>query len=369
MRLNFSLRDRKNLGTFAVVVAVAVGSALAVAFAGGDHSRSTAPTTTTTPPPTTSTSPPPPTTPPTVTADRCPLTDLPAPHGVPRRPALAIKIGNEPYGARPQSGLNEADIVFDTPAEGFIMRYIAVYQCNNAASVGPTRSVRWVDWHLVREFHHAILAFAGGINPNVDRVESFTWLSAADLLENAAGAGVRISSRVPPDNLYTNTAALYGMFPRRRTPPAPVFRFSARVPAGAEPVRGFWIDFSYGTDVIWKWDSGLHVWLHTYGGIPDVDALTGKPVTASNVIILVVDYRFGPFIESAGGSGDVESQTLGGGVGYVLRNGRAIKIFWLRKYLVDPFTFLHGKRELVRLSPGRTWVELVPVRTPMGVMH
>ena len=42
-----------------------------------------------------------------------------------------VKIGNETE-ARPQSGLNEADIVYDTPAEGFVMRYAAVYQCNNA---------------------------------------------------------------------------------------------------------------------------------------------------------------------------------------------------------------------------------------------
>jgi hypothetical protein len=360
-------RNRKNVATLAVVSAIAIGAAVAAAVAGGEHAPTAAPTTTTQAP-SPSTSAPTTTTPvPVVAADRCPFTDLPAPHGVPKRPALAIKIGNEPYGARPQSGLNEADIVFDTPAEGFIMRYIAVYQCNGAASIGPTRSVRWVDWHLVREFHHAILAFAGGINPNVDRVSSFGWLSAADLLENAAGAGVRISSRAPPDNLYTSTNALYRMFPQRKSPPKPVFSFASSVPAGSEPIRGFWIDFSYGTDVLWKWDDQVHMWLHTYGGVPDIDTLTGAPVTARNVVVLIVDYRFGPYIESTGGSGDVESQTLGGGVGYVLRNGRAIKIFWYRKYLVDPFTFFHGKHELVRLAPGRTWVELVPVRTPMGI--
>ncbi len=367
MLRSFLQQNRKNMATLAVVAVVATGAAVAVAVAGGEHGRTAVPTTTT-PAPTTPTSPTPTTTPaPVVAADRCPLTDLPAPRGVPRRPALAIKVGNEPFGARPQSGLNEADIVFDTPAEGFIMRYIAVYQCNDAASIGPTRSVRWVDWHLVREFHHAILAFAGGINPNVDRVDSFSWLSAANLLENAAGAGARISSRVPPDNLYTSTAALYRMFPLRKSPPKPVFSFSSSVPAGSEPISGFWIDFSYGTDVLWKWDPQLHMWLHTYDGVPDIDALTGQPVTARNIVVLVVDYRFGPYIESTGGSGDVESQTLGGGVGYVLRNGRAIKIFWHRKYLVDPFTFFHGKHELVRLSPGRTWVEIVPVRTPMGI--
>ncbi|MGH9304731.1 MAG: DUF3048 domain-containing protein, partial [Acidimicrobiales bacterium] len=78
---------------------------------------------------------------PVVVAKLCPLTGLaPASGTVPDRPALAVKIGNEPEGARPQSGLNEADIVYDTPAEGFVMRYMAVYQCNDARAIGPVRS-------------------------------------------------------------------------------------------------------------------------------------------------------------------------------------------------------------------------------------
>src|ERR1700728_3689018 len=132
---------------------------------------------------------------PPVAPNRCPLTDLPAPGGkVPRRPALLVKIGNEPEGARPQSGLNEADIVYDTPAEGFIMRYVAVYQCNNASSIGPTRSVRWVDWHILRQFIHPILAYANGINPDVDTVNGLKWIESADLLTGAQSAGTRISS-------------------------------------------------------------------------------------------------------------------------------------------------------------------------------
>jgi hypothetical protein len=346
-----------------------VGLIVGLVFATGS-TPSKPPATTT--PPTSSTPkttiPPTTTTIPALAANRCPLTDLPAPGGVPRRPALAIKVGNEPFGARPQSGLNEADIVFDTPAEGFIMRYIAIYQCNNAASIGPTRSVRWVDWHLVRLFHHAILAFAGGIDPNVNRVSTFSWLSAENLLGNGGSAGIRTTNRVPPDNLYTSTQALYRLVPERKSPPKPVFEYSLAVPPGGRVTRSFSIDFSYATDVEWIWDAQLRAWLHTYSGVPDVDALTGKAVTAKNVVVLVVHYHFGPYCESncPGGSGDVESQTLGVGIGYVLRNGRAIRVFWRRHYLVDPFSFFHGKHERVTLAPGRTWVEIVPEGTAMS---
>ncbi|HLX78536.1 MAG TPA: DUF3048 domain-containing protein [Acidimicrobiales bacterium] len=368
MKLDTSF-SRRDVGLGLVVLATAAVLAGLLTIQSGQAGQkqvTSAPTTSTIVPPTTTSTLPAPVTAPSLAANRCPLTDLPVKQGVPHRPALAIKIGNEPFGARPQSGLNEADIVFDTPAEGFIMRYVAVFQCNNAASIGPIRSVRWVDWHLVREFRNPILTFAGGINPNVDQVYAFKWLSAANLLGPAGVAGVRISSRSPPDNLYTSTFALYGLFRNQKTPPRPVFWYSKRMPRGSRPARSLSIDFSYGTDVVWEWDGSRHAWLHTYGGAPDIDTLTGKPVTARNVIVIRVDYRFGPYVESTGGSGDVESETLGRGSGYVLRNGRSIKVTWHRRFVVDPFRFLNGAHQRVTLTPGRTWVEIVPKGTPMS---
>ena len=301
---------------------------------------------------------------PSVPTTNCPLTDAPAPGNVvPRRPALAVKIGNEPGGARPQSGLDEADVVFDTPAEGFIMRYVAVFQCHNAPAIGPTRSLRWVDWHVVDELGHPILAFAGGINPDVDTVMGLSWLTPANLLEGAQAAGHRTTDRQPPDNLYTSTSALYGLFPSLTGAPKPIFTFSSRVPSGGTKVRAFRIDFSAGTDVLWKWDSVHADWIHTYARVVDHDASTGAPVTTTNIAVISVTYSFGPYAESPGGSGDVESQTVGSGAGYVLRNGEAIKVTWSRQAGNDPMIFKDSAGRVVAMAPGRTWVEIVPDTT------
>ena len=299
-----------------------------------------------------------------VASNRCPLTDLPARGGVvPRRPALLVKIGNEPEGARPQSGLNEADIVFDTPAEGFIMRYVAVYQCNTASSIGPIRSVRWVDYRMIApEFGKSILAFAGGINPNLDAVASDNaWLSGANLLESPAdAAGVRITSRVPPDNLYTSTAALYGLFKNETTPPGPIFAFSDAPSKDATPATSIGINFSTGTDVVWNWDAHTGTWLHTYSGAPDVDAFTNQQVSTTNIVVEIVHYQIGPYAESQGGSGDIESDLLGSGPGYILRNGTSVKVTWHRSNNLDGPTFTDASGKAVDLAPGRTWVEIVP---------
>ncbi len=79
----------------------------------------------------------------------CPLTGLPAPGGkVPQRPALAVKIDDYP-DARPQTGLNDADIVFDEPVEGGITRFAAVFQCQSPPLIGPVRSARAVDVQIL----------------------------------------------------------------------------------------------------------------------------------------------------------------------------------------------------------------------------
>ncbi|HUY06048.1 MAG TPA: DUF3048 domain-containing protein [Acidimicrobiales bacterium] len=298
---------------------------------------------------------------PTIPTTNCPLTDTPAPGNVvPNRPALAIKIGNEPFTSRPQSGLNEADVVFDTPAEGFIMRYIAVYQCQNATEIGPTRSLRWVDSRLVNQLGHPILAFAGGIIPDVNPVMGLSTLSAANLLEGAQAAAHRTTNRQPPDNLYTSTSALYGLFPNLTTPPQPIFTYSMTPPKGGIKIRAFRIFFSQGTEVLWEWMPQLGLWVHTYARSVDHDAATGAPVTTTNIAVISAKYTIGPYLESPGGSGDIESQVTGSGPGYVLRNGEAIKVTWSRQSGVDPMVFKDSLGKTVPMAPGRTWVEIVP---------
>jgi hypothetical protein len=304
----------------------------------------------------------------TVSVARCPLTDLRAPGGhVPDRPALGVKIGNEPDGARPESGLDEADIVYDTPAEGGIMRYLAIYQCANAPSIGPIRSIRWVDWHIMSSFGSPILAYAGGIDPNLQAVAALPWLTSDDLLTGAASAGTRITSRQPPDNLYSSSAALLAVAQHRGAPPKAVFTYGPGLPASATPVSQLRIDFSPGTIADWRWNASDHAFVHGYAAAntntapvtTDIDAAVNRPVTATNVVVEVVAYSLGPYAESTGGSGDVESVTVGSGKGYVLRDGKIIAVTWHRPSPLGKTTFTDAGGAPVTLSPGRTFVELV----------
>jgi hypothetical protein len=291
----------------------------------------------------------------------CPLTGLPAPGGVvPQRPVLAVKVGNDP-NARPQSGLENADIVFDTLAEGGITRYIAVYQCGNASAIGPIRSVRWDDWHILQMFGRADLAFVNGINPDIDTVASLPWICDLDEFESS-GAYYQDPDRYPPESTYSSTAALWKACPKGPAP-APIFRYAPAVPGGAGPVKSVEINYSFDADVIWQWSAAHHAFLHFYrengGVVADLDD-QGQQLQATNVVIELVNIEYGPYEESPGGTGDVEAQLTGTGTAYVLRDGHIERGTWSHpSWSVAPvLTAADGKP--MTLQPGNTWVELVP---------
>lgn len=333
---------------------VAAAAVLAVAAAcGGSPPRQAAPKQTPTPSPSAKTraaaaAPP-----------VCPLTGTapPAGHPVPNRPAVAVKIGNDP-AALPQSGLDKADIVFEEPIEGAITRLVAVFQCYGAVQVGPIRSTRWVDSQVLPRFDHPGFAFAGGINPDIATIQQAP-LVALDAL-NGGPAFFRTSGRYPPENLYTSTAALWQLMPQSSPKPPPLFTYSRVPPAGvaAGSVALGWS--SYYT-VTWIWDPTHGRWARVEYGSPDVTA-DGVRITAVNVVVMKVRTYAGPYAEDSSGEHGIRSVLVGSGPALVLRGGKATPATWVDRSLTDPLQLISpSTRQPLSLAPGNTWVELVPL--------
>ncbi|MFM8993404.1 MAG: DUF3048 domain-containing protein, partial [Actinomycetota bacterium] len=104
---------------------------IAACGGGGDSTETAsqdavAPTTTVAPEPTTTTT--------TIPPILAPLTNLPVDAPI-TRPALVVKIDNHPK-ARPQWGLNQADIVYEENVE-MLTRFAAVFHTNDSDPVGP----------------------------------------------------------------------------------------------------------------------------------------------------------------------------------------------------------------------------------------
>lgn len=348
----------RTLAVLATVVVVGVGVTIwRLTRSGSTPSRRpTADTTTTT-----AASAAPSTTTTTAVADAslCPLTGEPVQGGVPKRPALAIKVGNNP-GARPQSGLSAADVIFEVQVEGGITRFIAVYDCSEAPAVGPVRSSRWTDPHLLEQLGHPIFGFAGGINPD-RRLIAASPLFDADFFRYY-DSYYRISSRTAPNNLYVATKTLWALDPSHTPPPA-LFHYSDAVPPG-EAVASVGLTYSSYAAIVWHWDATVHQWLRYYGTTPALRP-DGQPQEVTNVVIEHVQTEPGPYVEDVEGAHGVHSITVGSGTAWVLRNGEVIKGRWVRPALSDVTQLLTASGRTITLAPGRTWVEILPAGDPV----
>ena len=135
----------------------------------------------------------------------CPLTGEEPPSGVDvERPAVAVKVENSPE-ARPQSGLEEADIVIEEIFEGGITRFMTIFHCGEADRLGPVRSARFDDANLMKPFTRA-MAYAGS-NDFVD--EELAKNDVISILEGESDALFRDPvGSTDVHSLFTKTKAI-----------------------------------------------------------------------------------------------------------------------------------------------------------------
>lgn len=329
-------------------VLVAILALLASACGGGDSKAATPErTTTTTAAPTTT----------TVAPPIAPLTGLVDPGAASHtRPALSVKVENT-EAARPQTGIDQADVVYEEVVEGNITRFVAVFNSTVPAVIGPVRSVRSEDPDIVWPLG-GIFAYSGGAPVNVDAINAAP-VHAVD--EDTAGAAmVRNQQDQPPrdapHNLYGLGQPLFDLGGDPKPPP-PLFQYVAN---GAPPVAGpgiidFHVGFEAGYDPTWTWVAQPGVWTRSIGGVPQT-VVGGAPIAPTNVVI-----QFTPY------TGEAEAQTVGEGDVWVFSDGVLRTGHWVRPDKAQPAKYVDAAGNPIPLRPGRTWVELLPAGSAVDV--
>jgi Protein of unknown function (DUF3048) N-terminal domain/Protein of unknown function (DUF3048) C-terminal domain len=334
------------------VLGLAGVAGLVLAACSGASPHHTSSSTTSTSTTTTTTAPP--------AVATCPLTGTPVPGGgaIPQRVALAVKIDNYP-DARPQSGMDKADVIFEEPVEGGITRYAAVFQCQDAPLVGPVRSARNIDIGILGQLGTPLLVHVGGIDPVLANIAASPLVNVD--LGNYGSLETHPSGRVAPYDTYSTTAQLWATHPTLTTPPQPLFSYSSKVPTGT-PVSSVNIDFSGTSNVTWKYNQASSNYLRFYNGAtPDMLA-DGVQNSAANVIVQYVQISYGPWLENSEGGLEVQAALYptASGVADVFRGGTEITGTWSRSTLGSPTQFRSASGAAIPLQPGQTWVELVP---------
>jgi DUF3048 family protein len=285
------------------------------------------------------------------TSEPCPLTGVVPSEGTPDRPVLAIKV-EESSDARPQVGLDAADIVVEQPVEGNLTRLIAIFHCRDAERVGPVRSARFMDAAFLPQFGSPLFGYAGGAFQTKDRIKQADIVDLSYTI--AVSAFERDPSRPMPHNLYTSTDALYEAGGDRGGDPVPAFTYSRRTGKGT---RATSIHLPYNpliADISWEWDRGSKRWLRSIGGEPAV-LEDGSRISARNVVVL--EAREQPTdIFDASGTRSYEVIVIGSGRAFVFRGGKMIQGTWSKESPEDPLTLVRPNGSDIDLAPGNTWV-------------
>lgn len=334
-----------------VVAVVIVASVAAVALTGGKHGKRAAVSTTTSTHASTTT---------TTAAPRpggviAPLTGVrDATSGAAHRPALTIKVENTP-AARPQIGLDQADVIYEEVVEGQITRLLAIFQSQVPDVVGPVRSVRRTDQSVVTPIG-GLFVYSGGAAYAVNSIRTAP-VTLVD--ETRAGSAMfRDHSRQAPHNLYAHPAKLFAF---GGTPVPPPHLFTYRTAHQAVPgvvVTHATVGFGGGYGVSYAWDPVHQMWDRSIFGHTDL-LESGVQEAPRNVVVMFVHYDGGVGVIGS------EADLVGSGDAIVFTAGHEITGRWVRPDRVRPAQFVDSAGATVRLTPGQTWVELAPTGTPV----
>ena len=238
-----------------------------------------------------------------------PLTGLPVDHpeNLNRRP-LIVKIDNYPPDIRPQSGLMQADIVWEHLLSGGATRFAAIFLSSDPDHVGPVRSSRLVDFELVR-LYRGLFAYSGMAQGTLDAIRS-----DGLALSRAVTGGCPALCRFPkPGVPYEHT--LYGRRRRpaqsrrqlgRDTTPEPIYgmAFGQDAPPNGTPLSEIRVAYRQ-TEIRWTYDPASGRWLRSQDGAPHLDANTGEQISTANVLVIEADHIEQPFVaEGYWGPGD-----------------------------------------------------------------
>jgi hypothetical protein len=335
---------RRALALVAAVLIVAAATATALLVRSGDEQSETTPPTTQPPAPV--------------------LPLLGTPGEVPQRAALGVKIDNTEPG-RPQTGLAEADVVFEEMVEGGLTRLLVVFHSQDPESLGPVRSARSSDLFILAELGRPLFAWSGA-NPTFAAA-----VEAADLVDVGVGATPdgyrREPDRPAPYNLYAASDLLREAVAdddSASIPPPAIFSYRAAGTAlagpGVEPVTGFRTTGSgaLSIEIAWEWDAASASWLRDQDGTPHVDR-DGERVRAANVIVRITPYRDSGVRDSVGAVVP-EAEAIGEGDAWLLSDGQVQRGRWLKPSPDAPTAYVVTTGAPLRLTPGQTWVEVLP---------
>lgn len=273
-----------------------------------------------------------------------PLTGLPADRFMNPTVVMISNIAQ----ARPQTGLNKANIIYEVEMEGMITRFVALFYADPPEIAGPVRSAR----PYVMKFGQEWDAYFVHVGGSEDAKRYARTKGFHDIDGMAVSQGIFTdSARKRPHNTYVNFTELLEGRSQTGNVPELLFQDDNGAPAACRTIK---LDYGKSNRIEYRWDEAKRAYARWLNAEPHQDKDTGEQLYASNVFIQYARHTF-----SGDELGHIDIKLVGEGKAEFYIGGQYMTGTW-SKASDDSFTQYYDEngRELVRVR-GNTIVQVV----------
>jgi len=271
---------------------------------------------------------------------------------------IVVKI-DDTHQAQPQTGIEDADVVYIEQVEGGATRIAAVYSSKFPEVVGPVRSARISDMEIFAQYGKFGFAYSGSQH------KLLPVITAANLFNMSAEhfgyyePYFRDDTRYAPVNLYLHPNILLekahakDIYFEKADKSGWIFGSAA---SGGRKVLGVdfaWPAVKYGAD----WDKVSKKWLIRQNGEPKM-AKSGIQLGADTLVVQLVSITDSEYGDKYGGV-TPHVETIGTGKALIFRNGKVFDAIWNRPTATETTTWKDATGADIPFATGQTWIALV----------
>ena len=279
---------------------------------------------------------------------------------------LVVKV-DDTKEARPQIGLEGADVVYVEQVEAGLTRIAAIYSSILPEIIGPVRSARISDIELLAQFGRVGLAYSGA-QSKMRPVLAAANIENLSAERNPPSIYLKDPERSGPVNMILKPALLLERANAKAateidSPKVAPWSFGDAPKLGAATIAAKvkWPNARYEL----KWNETDKRYLIYFNGEPNMDA-SGTQLKADTAIIQLVSITPSIYGDKFGGITPF-SKTIGSGKAIMLRDGFSYKLTWQRDIETDVTTWLDEDGKVANFKPGKIWIFLTdnaPVLAP-----
>jgi len=285
-----------------------------------------------------------------------PLTGAPISADRVDAPVLVLKIGNNDALSRPQTGLFEADLVYEELVEGLKTRFFTVFNSRVPETVGPIRSGRSSDIELMAGLSKPMFGYSGA---NATVLGELRKARDAGVMVDVGAlrlesAYFRSEDRDRPNNLYATPSKIPDT---SAGVPEPLFTYGDLPASVGAEVGGVDVAYptSFGRESTHVWDASAAGWVRLQDGTLQTSVVDGKEIEVAPANVVVVEINYGT---SAADSESPQAKTFGDGPVKVFTRGKMVEGTWSRTADSPRWTLTDSNGVEIPLAPGATWVLL-----------